>query len=271
VGSAFLAPVTWAVGVTLLLTACANFPKLDGPPSEPIDVADIRDAVPRVEPRSRYGNPPSYVVNGKRYFTRMNSRGYRARGIASWYGTKFHGRSTSSGEPYDMYQMTAAHRTLPLPTYVEVTNLANDRRVVVRVNDRGPFHPDRLLDLSYAAAAKLGIVETGTAEVSMRAIDPAPANSSPRHEDGQQYRVARQFRPLYVQAGAFRSLTNAVHLKRRLQSHVGVTVALSEVSQGDENLFRVRIGPVRTVAEAKGLAARLTAAGIGNPRIIEEH
>lgn len=260
------------MGLTVLLTACANIAKRDGPPREPIDVANLPDAEPRAEPLSRYGNPLSYVVNGQRYFTRGNSQGYREQGIASWYGAKFHGRRTSSGEPYDMYQMTAAHRTLPLPSYVEVTNLANHRRAVVRVNDRGPFHPDRVLDLSYAAAAKLGIIETGTAEVSVRAIDPEPADASSAFGDGGVPSGGlRSFQQLYVQAGAFRSLTNAEHLKRRLQSHVQVKAALSEVSQGQENWFRVRIGPLPSIAEAERVAARLVALGIGNPRIVEQH
>lgn len=254
----------------LLLTACTDLPKSDGPPRDPIDVVNIPDAVPQVEPLSRYGNPPSYVVNGERYFTRMNSLGYRERGIASWYGTKFHGRRTSSGEPYDMYQMTAAHRTLPLPSYVEVTNLDNDRRVVVRVNDRGPFHPDRVLDLSYVAAVKLGIVETGTAQVSVRALDANPVHGPPIRNDDASEADGVPRRPLYVQAGAFRSVANAEHLQRRLQNHVGVKAALSEVLQGDDNLFRVRIGPVESIAEAKWLAARLVAVGINDPRIVAE-
>ncbi|MFZ0256198.1 MAG: septal ring lytic transglycosylase RlpA family protein [Gammaproteobacteria bacterium] len=267
-----LAPTIICIGgLILLLTACVDLPKSDGPPHKPIDVATIPDAVPRFEPLSRYGNPPSYVVNGERYFTQISSRGYSDRGIASWYGTKFHGRRTSSGEPYDMYQMTAAHRTLPLPCYVEVTNLANDRRVVVRVNDRGPFHSERVLDLSYAAAAKLGIVETGTAQVSVRTVVPKPANSSAVHQDGQSVNTARRLPPLYVQAGAFRSLANAEHLKLRLRSHVGITAGLSKVSQASGNLFRVRIGPIETVAEAERLAAKLAAAGVSKPRIIEEH
>ncbi len=251
-----------------MLTACAKLPKPDGAPRKPIDVKNISDAVPRPEPPSRYGNPPSYEVNGVRYFTRTTSRGYVEQGTASWYGTKFHGRRTSSGEPYDMYRMTAAHRTLPLPSYVEVTNLANDRRVIVRVNDRGPFHADRVLDLSYAAAAKLGVVEDGTAPVKVRAIDPtaAPAGRS----RGLPTRAVRAPGPLYVQAGAFRSLTNAKHLKSRLRRQVGVRAGLSEVSRGQENLFRVRIGPLESVAEAEHVAARLVAAGIRQPRIVAE-
>ena len=135
------------------------------------------------EPLSRYGNPESYVVYGKTYHTLSSSKGYKERGAASWYGTKFHGKRTSSGEPYDLYAMTAAHKTLPLPTYVEVTNLKNGRTVIVKVNDRGPFHDDRLIDLSYAAAAKLDILPYGTGEVEVRAIDPTKMALTARTAD----------------------------------------------------------------------------------------
>jgi rare lipoprotein A len=125
------------------------------------------------EDKSRYGNRPEYEVFGIRYRVLESSIGYEEEGSASWYGEEFQGRPTSSREPYDMYLMTAAHRTLPLPTYVEVTNLENGRRAVVRVNDRGPFHPDRIIDLSYVAALKLGYVDAGTARVRVRALEPA--------------------------------------------------------------------------------------------------
>jgi rare lipoprotein A len=134
----------------------------------------VADAVPKVEPKSKYGNPESYVVFGKRYYTKDSSKGYVERGLASWYGKKFHGRRTSSGEPYNMYAMTAAHKTLPLPSYARVTNMANGRSTVVRINDRGPFHGSRIIDLSYLAACKLGVVAKGTAMVEVRAIDPQP-------------------------------------------------------------------------------------------------
>lgn len=146
----------------------------DRPPSDPppVDLDAIPDAEPRQEPRARSGNPREYEVMGRRYRTLQRSTGYDEEGVASWYGEEFHGRPTSSGEPYDMYAMSAAHRTLPLPTYVEVTNLDNGRRVVVRVNDRGPFHDDRLIDLSYAAAYRLRMIGTGTARVRVRAVGP---------------------------------------------------------------------------------------------------
>jgi rare lipoprotein A len=139
----------------------------------PSNWADIPDAVPKAEPKSKFGNPKSYVVFGKRYHTLNSSEGYEAQGIASWYGPKFDHRRTSSGAEYNMYAMTAAHKTLPLPTFVRVTNLDNGRTAVVKVNDRGPFYANRLIDLSYAAARKLGIVAAGTAPVDVRAIDPA--------------------------------------------------------------------------------------------------
>lgn len=144
----------------------------DRPPTDPpdVDLDDIPDAVPRDEPRSRSGNPAEYEVFGRTYRTLPSAEGYEEEGIASWYGEEFHGRSTSSGEPYDMYAMTAAHRSLPLPSYVEVTNLDNGRTVVVRVNDRGPFHGNRLIDVSYAAAHRLGLIGPGTARVRIRAL-----------------------------------------------------------------------------------------------------
>ncbi len=143
------------------------------PGNPPKGLASVPDAKPKREPKARYGNPKSYVVFGKRYYTKPSSKGYVETGGASWYGKKFHGRKTSSGERYNMYGMTAAHKTLPLPTYAKVTNLANRRSVIVKINDRGPFHGKRIIDLSYAAATKLGVLKHGVAKVEVRAIDPA--------------------------------------------------------------------------------------------------
>lgn len=159
------------LGLTLLMTGCASQHGRSGDAIPP-DIARIPDAVPKVEPLSKSGNPDSYVVFGKRYYTEKDSRGHVERGLASWYGKPFHGRKTSSGEIYDMHAMSAAHKTLPLPTYARVTNLENGRSVVVRINDRGPFHGPRIIDLSYTAAVKLGVVKHGTAKVEVRAIDP---------------------------------------------------------------------------------------------------
>lgn len=164
----------------VLLTACGTLPSQnhsfargDSAPQHTINIDNITDAKPRIEARSRYGNPDSYVIRGVRYHVRSSSTSFQQQGIASWYGTKFHGRKTSSGEAYDMYAMTAAHKTLPLPTWVEVINHDNQHRIIVKVNDRGPFISGRIIDLSYAAAAKLGVIATGTANVTIRAIDPA--------------------------------------------------------------------------------------------------
>jgi len=209
-----------AILLMVLLSACSTSrysQTHDSAPEQDVDVSRLSDAVPRHEPRSRYGNPASYVVRGKRYHVMASSRGYVERGIASWYGKKFHGHRTSSGETFDMYAMTAAHKTLPLPSYVSVTNLKNGRRVVVRVNDRGPFHPNRIIDLSYAAARKLGIAGHGTALVEVRALEPgrpaaqqATATPPAPRPAGAQYR-------LFLQVGAFVSRHNAEQLQARLQ------------------------------------------------------
>jgi rare lipoprotein A len=171
-----------ALTMVVGLAGCFSAPRRTAPPpaspappvlSVPPAAASVPDAIPRPEPRARYGNPPFYDVFGKRYYVLSSSVGYWERGVASWYGPGFHKERTSTGEPYDMYGMTAAHKTLPLPAYVRVTNLQNGRSVVVRVNDRGPFVGNRIIDLSYTAAAKLDMLRNGTAMVEVRAIDPS--------------------------------------------------------------------------------------------------
>ncbi len=147
-------------------------PGPSSPSGDGIDFDAVPDAVPRAELKSRSGNPESYVIDGVTYRVLDTSDGYREEGIASWYGGYFHGRRTSSGDVYDMYGMTAAHKSLPLPTYVRVTHLANGRSVVLRVNDRGPFVEDRIIDVSFAAATKLGMATAGTARVEVVALDP---------------------------------------------------------------------------------------------------
>lgn len=165
---------------TAFLTGCLrNTP--DGPPDFYVDETKIPNAVPKREPLAKYGNMPFYYVDGKRYAVMQSAYHYQATGTASWYGTKFHTHRTSSGEPYNMLAMTGAHKTLPLPTYVEVTNLRNHRQVIVKVNDRGPFSGNRLIDLSYVAAKKLGMIGHGTTLVHVRAIDVGAAPSMPWH------------------------------------------------------------------------------------------
>ncbi|OUR88554.1 hypothetical protein A9Q81_23450 [Gammaproteobacteria bacterium 42_54_T18] len=164
-------------------TPSATIEPKDGPPKNFQDISQIPDAVPKIEPRARYGNHSPYEVLGKTYRVMKSAIGYKQDGIGSWYGEKFAGRKTSSFEPYDPYAMTAAHKSLPLPTYVRVTNLENNREIVVKVNDRGPFHEDRIIDLSYAAAAKLGYMDKGTARVRVEFINPSEI---PRPTETQQ-------------------------------------------------------------------------------------
>jgi len=258
-----------------LLGACSVRPPMspgypnssDSAPARQLDPYAIADATPRVEPKSRRGNPDSYVVFGQRYHTLPSSQGYVERGIASWYGTKFHGRSTSSGEPYDMYAMTAAHKSLPLPTYVQVTNLSNGRSAIVKVNDRGPFHDNRLIDLSYAAATKLGILAEGTGLVEVRALNPgAPQPQAP---DTPVIQASHQATPgLFVQVGAFSSRQNANLLSRRLASSLGEKVRIQQIDNRGQPLFRVQIGPLASVEQVDSLSLNLPQLGIVETQVI---
>ena len=248
------------------LLACSSqhvFEPRDAAPANPRDVSHVQNAVPRVEPLSRYGNPASYVVYGKRYYTLSSSVGYRETGHASWYGTKFHGRRTSSGEPYDMYAMTAAHKTLPLPSYVEVTNLANGQSVIVRVNDRGPFHHGRIIDLSYTAAVKLGMLGNGTARVEVRAINPGGSKPQPGPEPLQAFvPPAAGNEPVYLQVGAFASRDNAERLRRNLQGKDIGAVRIVEADTASGTLFRVQVGPLNDIGEADRVAQVLKPLGV---------
>lgn len=228
----------------------------DGAPVGPVDVSSIAEPVPRDEPRARYGNHSPYTVLGQTYRVLDTAAGYRERGIASWYGTKFHGKLTSSREPYDMLAFTAAHKTLPLPSYVRVTNLGNGRSLIVRVNDRGPFHPNRIIDLSYAAAIRLGIAATGTGLVQVEAIDPQrPTPAEPRPQTATRH-------PLYVQAGSFASRDNAARLRERLEEAGFKELFLDRVLTRGELFHRVRIGPLDSIEAADALVERLAAIGI---------
>ncbi len=251
----------------------------DGPAGVPVNIAGIPDAVPRAEPLSRSGNRP-YTVNGRIYYPLTTADGYRERGIASWYGKKFHGRLTASGEVYDMHAMTAAHRTLPLPSYVRVTNLENGRSVVVRVNDRGPFLHNRLIDLSYAAAAKLGILGVGTGLVEVEAVGPGkplpPATTTTAGARdltvNSTVHAASATPPrLYVQAGAFVHHENAARLRARLERAAFHPLRIESTKQTDGRyLLRVRIGPIASVEEADRLTAQLAAHGVPDALIVVE-
>lgn len=233
--------------------------QLDGPPSRPVDVSSISEPVVQVEPLSRYGNPPFYEIDGIRYEVLNTSHGFEEEGIASWYGSKFHGRRTSSGEIFDMYQFTAAHPTLPLPSFVEVTNLDNDQTLVVRVNDRGPFARNRVIDLSYAAAKRLGFSNRGTTPVHLRVITPteghstAGTNPAPYRFSDESSRRER----IYLQLGAFGDPANARALKRRLQSAGFGPIVLDQSTSGSNQLSRLRLGPLDSTAEADQISAQL--------------
>ncbi len=243
-------------------------PTRDGPPiggPSRAELLRVPDAVPNPEPRSRYGNPHTYVVFGRRYRTLPSSRGYVERGIASWYGRKFHKRLTSNREPYDMFAMTAAHRSLPLPTYVRVTHLENGASAVVRVNDRGPFHPGRIIDLSYTAAVKLGIADAGSGPVEVRAIDLGG--------DGRA-RPPPRFAPepvrYFVQVGAYTSEHNAAKaytLAERLRPGLA---SVRWIEKEDRIIHRVRIGPLSGSDETDRVLDRLNAAGVRNARVVIE-
>ncbi len=256
------------------------------PHRPPADIASIPDAVPRVEPLSRGGNADSYVVHGRRYHVAKSSIGYVQQGTASWYGTKFHGRKTANGETYDMYAMTAAHKSLPLPTFVKVTNLRNGRSVVVRVNDRGPFHGNRLIDLSYAAAAKLDMLKQGTAPVEVRAIDPrAPQAEPARHAATPTQTPAATTAALhpqpavsagesargsaiYLQVGAFLSQANAARLGAQLRTLNVSDVLISPTQDAPTPMYRVRIGPLTDSQEAERMAATLVGHGLAEPQVV---
>ena len=270
-------PLSYALLLMGLAGCTVNrplFEPADGAPVAPVNPHAISDAVPRVEPVTRAGNKNPYTVAGKTYHLLPTSRGYRAEGIASWYGTKFHGRNTANGERYSLYGMTAAHKTLPIPAYVKVTNLDNGRTVVVRVNDRGPFHDDRLIDLSYAAAVKLGYAEQGTARVRIEAIDvkstgdqstgiaesgavaPAPtAVASPAEKEAY-----------FLQVGAFKSidLANRLRAELILSTNQTVKVAASEPA----GLYRVQVGPLETLSKVQALSELLIESGLGQPRLL---
>lgn len=258
-----------------LLAACGSTPIRDRGPIVDRDVSQVPDAQPRVEPRSRYGNPPHYEVFGKRYYTLTSSAGYEERGIASWYGKKFHGRKTSNGDTYDMYGMTAAHKTLPLPTYVEVTNLDNGRRVVLRVNDRGPFHGNRLIDLSYAAAKKLGVVSQGTARVNVRALPMRGGQG--RGEQSETFALPEDNLPvtrldnqlIFLQVGAYASLQSANEVKEAVQNLTGIPVSIREIQRQGMALYRVRVGPLVSAEQGQTLSQRLDNQGYDSQIVTE--
>jgi rare lipoprotein A len=266
-----------ATVLTLVLAGCGTAPKQagpsqpgtfgkyysdDGPPEKvPENLAQIPDAVPRDEPFHRYANRP-YVVFGHAYAPVVNKDPTKERGIASWYGRMFHGRKTASGEVYDMFAMTAAHKTLPIPSYVRVTNVKTGQSVVVRINDRGPFHANRVIDLSYAAAMRIGIAAAGSGLVEVERVfapavavataAPAPAATA----DVETPMVAQEAAALWLQLGAFSSPENAETFRVRAAASLPWMLEPIQVSARD-GLYRVRLGPYRNREEAVAIADKV--------------
>jgi len=288
------------VAAAVLAAACGSTPKKgpsatspkyyadDGPPeSVPEDIARIPDAVPRDEPYHRYANRP-YTVFGRTYVPVVNDDPVRERGLASWYGRKFHGQKTASGEVYDMFAMTAAHKTFPIPSFARVTNVKNGRSVVVRVNDRGPFHSDRIIDLSYAAAARIGIASAGSGLVDVERVfagseapvlaaaapaapapEPAPAPPAspapaapppppPAVATVETPLVARDSTALWVQLGAFSTAEAAESFRGKVARELPWLLEPVELTARD-GLHRVRLGPYRSAVEASAIADKVRA------------
>ena len=280
--------------VAFFLSACSSVRKSggyfenDGPHENVrVDVSNVADAIPtweRINPsRSR-----PYTVLGKKYYPMIEARNYRQIGVASWYGRKFHGRLTALGERYDMYAMTAAHTTLPLPTFVRVRNLENNLTVTVRVNDRGPFLHNRLIDLSYAAAYKLKMLNRGTADVEVTVVTPGsrPTPSretksatvgkpvinsteelrSPSAEDV----ITRSTSFIYLQIGAFSDAKNAERLRSRLEQAHFSPVSILPVEKNNSQLYRVRIGPLESMELTQSIRDQLAKSGFSNAQLIHE-
>lgn len=291
--------LTLILALLLTLGGCSTrqpggYYKDDGPHKKVlVNINAIQDAIPRHEPRSKAGNKP-YTVFGKIYFPLKSARGYRAKGVASWYGKKFHGNRTSNGETYNMYAMSAAHKTLPLPSYVRVTNLDNKKSVVLRVNDRGPFLHNRLIDLSYVAASKLGITATGTGRVEVTAIVSAKTTSASTQYDtapviGEKLDddirtkapvtrhapVVDHTRPekirMFLQVGAFSNYDNALSLSKQLEKlDIHPVVIKTTKKNNGQQLFRVRIGPLANNASKDLMLQRITKIGISDAHVVRD-
>ena len=251
----------------LVLSSCGEI-KDSAPANYSKQWHEIPDAVPVAVKPSKYGNPNSYTVMGKTYYLMDSSEGFQQKGIASWYGNKFHGQRTSSGEDYDMYAMTAAHKTMPIPAFVEVTNIDNGRKAIVKVNDRGPFHEGRIIDLSYAAATKLGVAQTGTANVTIRVMTTDAEKNLQRSGTFVESPVSEGDK-LYVQVAAFSTEENALQHLGKLQGEGFNDVRLHIESKKGKAVYRVRIGPLPSDYVAQKVLTQLKKKDHHNLKIIK--
>ncbi len=251
------------------LTSCGQV-KDSAPANYSKQWDEIPDAVPVSVKPSKYGNPDSYEVFGETYYVKDSATGFQQKGIASWYGNKFHGERTSSGEDYNMYAMTAAHKTLPIPVFVEVTNHDNGRKAIVKVNDRGPFHEGRIIDLSYAAATKLGVAKTGTANVSIRVVTTEKEEKRQRSAAIVESPVSDGDK-LYVQVAAFTTEENALSHLGKLQGEGFSDVRLHIESKKGKALYRIRIGPLPSEHGAKQVVGQLKQNNHQNIKIVRNN
>ena len=249
----------------------------DRAPSQALDVSQIREVIPVPLNRTMAGNRSPYTVNGRSYRVMQTEEGFQQTGLASWYGEKFHGHQTSNGEIFDMYQVSAAHTGLPIPSFLRVTNLENQRSIVVRVNDRGPFHNDRIIDLSYAAAYKLGFSNQGTALVHIEAIVPSQnvilaANTATSPATTVTASAAAAAGDRYLQAGAFSDLRAAQRLSDRLRDLTSRPVFIRSIQAADtrQQLHRVRVGPISDPHEIERISDLMQSANLGQPYVVEE-
>ena len=275
-------------GTDLPATTSTPAHKGDYGPDHPVDVSKVQDAVPTDVTPSKTGNPSSYTVLGQTYTLLPACKGYHDRGIASWYGLQFHGGRTSDGETYDMYAMTAANKVVPIPCYARVTNLKNGKSVIVKINDRGPFVSNRLIDLSYAAASKLDMLGSGTALVDLQAVGPGdlppPANTVPAAASvaaavvtpplastgvpAMPSATANGAPQMFLQVGAFGSRSNADNAIAKLGAAGVVHAFVQTASEGNRTLYKVRIGPLADVDSVDALTARLKDIGFSDSQIV---
>lgn len=246
----------------------------DRAPNRTVDISSVPEVIPEPINRGKAGNRSPYTVLGKTYTVLPTEEGYSERGIASWYGEKFHGHKTSNGEVFDMYLASAAHKSLPIPSFLRVTNLDNNRSLVVRVNDRGPFHGDRLIDLSYAAALKLGYADRGTARVQLESI---VARGAARDRGVSSTSTGNEILRLgpagskYLQVGAFSELSTAQKVSSRLEEITSLPVLIRTVSTANKQvLHRVRVGPISDPGQIQRLSQSVVAANLGSPYTVTE-